>query len=718
MRSIAAFTRYGGSRRPFVVASTLFAAAGTLHASDASACSPTTDPNCVCSFAQPTWNAPAGAVVFERSQNSELRPLFDALGEYRTHTMMSTGPGQMAVHNTAQPSQAGSPSCNTPASGPSFSQPGLMAVQQADIFGSMFTTSNGQLTGPDFLAFQVPMQPGFAAAFLSEIAQITNAVTNEGGLGGVAQGGPNGPQFQATWLGNQFTYDFHSFIDGAMLGMGEATPFVNLGSVSPFYTPGNGGVCSSAAAFMQTRTFLDQGVTYAGGWVQPKTYPHSLLYQGGTLGNGGNDLGVAQTLFNSIYAQEHTADSFWGALKLAGFAVGCDFGGIDVFANAANQALNCVANQGCGDGNPDWVQQVVSPTLTATSITDDTLGGWNGGPVWETLPGQPPEPREGASVWAGGTFQQVQWSGEGTSVVCMDMPTPPQGPTGSTPTGDVTPTGFILGDTPWVAITEIFPMAGPSVGGTVVTIQGAQFSTTPGATQVYFGGWPATNVHCTSPTLCTATTPQSEYPNFNTTADVEVIVGGQDSKSAPLAPTFPFHYSGTGGPTCTQSFWTCDGSNEQVDTAYFQCDIPAQAPYGGYTYELLQEINGAFVPVASTTSEFGGVAGITQQGFVPSPSPTTTNYEVCMQSTLGTACTSVIPLNTWKCTCYPNTCDSISACNGTYADGCGGTINCGDCPTGETCSTGSGTGFPTGTCFTPTTKGKGGGGGCKGTTCM
>jgi hypothetical protein len=36
--------------------------------------------------------------------------------------------------------------------------------------------------------------------------------------------------------------------------------------------------------------------------------------------------------------------------------------------------------------------------------------------------------------------------------------------------------------------------------------------------------------------------------------------------------------------------------------------------------------------------------------------------------------------------CIPLTCSSANAACGTLADGCGGTLNCGSCPSGEVCT--------------------------------
>ena len=87
-------------------------------------------------------------------------------------------------------------------------------------------------------------------------------------------------------------------------------------------------------------------------------------------------------------------------------------------------------------------------------------------------------------------------------------------------------------------VDSVSPAQGPAAGGTLVTISGSGFSTTPGETTVDFGLNPATNVSCASTTTCTATNPAG-----NGTVDVLVTVSGQTSTARPddrftyVAPT-------------------------------------------------------------------------------------------------------------------------------------------------------------------------------------
>lgn len=85
---------------------------------------------------------------------------------------------------------------------------------------------------------------------------------------------------------------------------------------------------------------------------------------------------------------------------------------------------------------------------------------------------------------------------------------------------------------PAPTVTSIAPTSGPAIGGTAVTITGADFQS--GAT-VTIGGAAASNVNVTSATTITATTPAG-------TADavVDVVVANPDGQSATLAGAFTY----------------------------------------------------------------------------------------------------------------------------------------------------------------------------------
>ena len=89
-------------------------------------------------------------------------------------------------------------------------------------------------------------------------------------------------------------------------------------------------------------------------------------------------------------------------------------------------------------------------------------------------------------------------------------------------------------------ITALSPATGPSIGGTVVTITGQNFSVTTNATKVRFGasyatGTTATNVLCTSTTSCRATAPAGAGA-----VDVFVAVGTTAVSAAGAATRYTY----------------------------------------------------------------------------------------------------------------------------------------------------------------------------------
>jgi hypothetical protein len=97
------------------------------------------------------------------------------------------------------------------------------------------------------------------------------------------------------------------------------------------------------------------------------------------------------------------------------------------------------------------------------------------------------------------------------------------------------------------SIASLTPESGPVTGGTAVTINGANFSTTPGGTTFKFGGLPATGVSCSS-TQCTVTAPVRPEGSTYLLAVVTATVNGNTSIDGvsfsfgtPPAPTPPPH---------------------------------------------------------------------------------------------------------------------------------------------------------------------------------
>ena len=162
-------------------------------------------------------------------------------------------------------------------------------------------------------------------------------------------------------------------------------------------------------------------------------------------------------------------------------------------------------------------------------------------------------------------------------------------------------------------VTGLNPTAGPTAGGTVVTITGTGFSPVAGATTVNFipGGSTtsasnaATNVSCTSTTSCTATSPAG-LPGK---VDVHVTVGGQQSPNTP-ADTYTYN-----PPTVTGV-------------------VPASGPTGGGT------------KVTITGTDFNTTGGTTVNFIAGGSTANAANAATAVSCISTTQCTATSPAGT------------------------------------------------------------------------
>jgi len=144
------------------------------------------------------------------------------------------------------------------------------------------------------------------------------------------------------------------------------------------------------------------------------------------------------------------------------------------------------ANGGTGTMTPE-TENVATP-LTPNSFTFSgySFSGWN------TLANGSGTPyANGASYpFTQSATLYAQWTANSSGP-------PPSGPPPSGPAPSSSPP----------AVTGVSPSSGPLSGGTSVTITGAGFATTSGATTVDFGSTAASEVSCSTATSCTATSP-------------------------------------------------------------------------------------------------------------------------------------------------------------------------------------------------------------------
>jgi hypothetical protein len=248
------------------------------------------------------------------------------------------------------------------------------------------------------------------------------------------------------------------------------------------------------------------------------------------------------------------------------------------------------------------------------------------------------------------------------------------------PTGNGSPDAEKMGGIPIVGFIQASDSS--TAGGYSITAGGMNFSTVAGATTFTIGGNPATNVVCSSSSSCTMTVPPWPSPDLSATVHVQAHVGG---KSSDITSADTFFYGGT-GPVCTARF-ICTGQYNTIGDALFECDAAEgtlqllrwTSPAGGL-------LGGSFVPANATV--FTPSAQETDIYELSPPAGTMTTYEVCVSDafTGGQNCSQYTLDTSAACVCTPKTCAAMGDMCGSASDGCGGTINCGSCSRGFSCS--------------------------------
>jgi len=315
------------------------------------------------------WNVPNGAIVLSRGgSGGPVAAVLDAVGEYRTHSMLSHGPGGEVTHETMYaPGTTGWPTyCSTPVNPSELTSgyPGASRINQGAIY--QFLYSGGPL---EYIAYQ---NSRTSAGYDSNGATVANYVLNyfstvtvtskqNGGATLRRYYGPNG------YILNYVLYQYRD--------LGN----VNYGGVGW----NNGMVCSTLISHSQYRAGFQA--------VNAYTYDHSRL----------------QTAGNSLYsAVENECNNSLGFWKGIGSTITCFE---NICDDAARQVRNCMAAGQCNtDSSSVWNNIYNDASTVARSISPDHLGGWSGHPY--TGPG--------VSVWAYDTSNTVQWNSGGSVYGC------------------------------------------------------------------------------------------------------------------------------------------------------------------------------------------------------------------------------------------------------------------------------------------------------------
>lgn len=313
-----------------------------------------------CGSAPASWNAPNGAVVFNRGPGP-IRDVLDAVGEYRTHSMLSHGPGASVSHATMKtPGQTSWPTiCTLPVNPQDLREgyPGLQQVNQGGIYTYMYTGFGTEWAG---------WQRGNAdaAAAIGDSIWYNHPFRTE-------LSRADGNQYIDRPLRDERPVGYSLFQYRTL----ESVHYIPGGATN------NGMVCS---------TFLAYAHNYAGrGFVSAYTYPHHQI------ANASNSLytGVFNTCRESL-------GWFTGVV----LTVVCPFN--NVCGNAGSQITNCMSANRCDDSNGNiWRGVRDDPAATATSISPDRIGGWGVHPY-------------NLTTWGPDYTHQLQWNSGGNVYGC------------------------------------------------------------------------------------------------------------------------------------------------------------------------------------------------------------------------------------------------------------------------------------------------------------
>jgi hypothetical protein len=339
-----------------------------------------------CGSTSAGWNVPAGAAVFTQSPGP-IASVLAAVGEYRSHSLLSRGPDSWVTHATSDtPPANGSrrllgSECSAPVNS-SFlyaATPGLETVGQGAIYEYIYGDGvvnfvayqrgnrddpNDQI-GNDWLAVGMSWAP-----FTS---------TQDSGQTVWAHAYNETPVHYG-W------YQYMNLQDAA-----QGVPGVNTGIV-----------CSTALALWQ-HDALGANPGY-GGDVLPRRYEPSAIQPAG------------DALYNAVYSectgsQPGLFSSFGGFLQNIGTCALCF--DCDLCDEAADQVVNCFATNNCGSSKSSIWHQALKNTA-ALSISPDDIACWNENGTGAPCTGP------GSSVWGWDIDETVQWNSGGNQYSCWD----------------------------------------------------------------------------------------------------------------------------------------------------------------------------------------------------------------------------------------------------------------------------------------------------------
>jgi hypothetical protein len=395
----------------------------------------------VCATAPAGWNVPNGDTVYESSPGP-VYSVLSAVGEYRSHSMLSNGPDSWVTHATSitpptnpDTSPYWTPFCSSCGSecwnpiDPSFlynSLPGLETTNQGGIYAFLYYGS-GSYNGSslNFLAYQRTSTNGGAEINGAESTNISNISFNGWGMtwsdwySGTGLGANNNAGSSMSGSNSNYLVYGHAY-DGHQVNYGWYQ-YMNVQG-TPTGTPGvnTGVVCSSSLSMWN----------YEAGYGQV----NARTYLNGPINTAANALwNSVQADCNQTTGWFSSFGSFFTNLGWSALCVGVTGLTQGVCSQAADQMTNCFAANNCGntsspgnyfggytarnDGTTQW-EGALSNGAQAIGISPDDVACW--GDTNGSSTGGAPCSGAGSSVWGWDGNQTVQWNSGGNQYYCWD----------------------------------------------------------------------------------------------------------------------------------------------------------------------------------------------------------------------------------------------------------------------------------------------------------
>jgi hypothetical protein len=369
-----------------------------------------------CGSSAVAWSVPKGGLV-THAASGPIAAVLNAVGETRTHVMLSHGSGQWVTHSTMfDPGTNGWPkACDLPVRGDEMRRgfPGASQVSQPAIYTFLFGGGSTHYLGYSLAssgdrrtdAEQAADWAWFSTPWIVQTSRKNSGQSfyrlGENELRACQYnnwGTANQNNCPASWLGTG---------DGCDCGCQVQDPdcrldtnfhsvdysFYNYYNVSgrPYdeLTTEHGSQCSSYAANLHRNA--------NGDYVQPHTYSHNQTVAAGNA------------LYASVENQCKSGLGDWGILAGVGTVLACF--DTSICDDAARQVRNCFVDPAKCDNSDSgtWSNLANNANAKATSISPDRLIG---------AAGHFPQGSAHAGPWTYNAEVQVTWNSAGSVYGC------------------------------------------------------------------------------------------------------------------------------------------------------------------------------------------------------------------------------------------------------------------------------------------------------------